>query len=51
MHRQVDAQRPIPIRRLMTEPCKHVIEGGSAARETEHAIKDLKRSGYRPLLP
>jgi DNA-binding transcriptional regulator YhcF (GntR family) len=27
---------PIPIRRQLTEPCKHVIEGGSAPRN--HAL-------------
>jgi len=32
MRRQVDAQSPIPIRRQLTEPRKHVIEGGSAPR-------------------
>jgi len=70
MHRQVDAPSPLPIRRQLTEPRKHVIEGGSAPRNQalpsprelvgflginpntrEHAIEDLKRSGYRPLLP
>jgi hypothetical protein len=30
MHRQVDAHSLIPIRRQLTEPRKHVIEGGSA---------------------
>ena len=70
MHRQVDAPSPIPIRRQLTEPRKHVIEGDRAPRNQalpsprewvgflginpntrEHAIDDLKRSGYRPLLP
>ena len=32
MHRPVDAHSPIPIRRQLTEPRKHVIEGGSAPR-------------------
>jgi DNA-binding transcriptional MocR family regulator len=70
MHRQVDAQSSIPIRRQLTEPREHVIEGGGAPRNQalpgirelvgvlginpntrEHAIEDLKRSGYRPLFP
>ena len=32
MDRHVDAHSPIPIRRQLTEPRKHVIEGGSAPR-------------------
>ena len=32
MHRRVDAHSPIPIRRQLTEPCKHVVEGGSVPR-------------------
>jgi DNA-binding transcriptional MocR family regulator len=70
MHRPVDAHSPIPIRRQLTVPPKHVIEGGSAPRNQAlpsprelagflginpntraHTIEDLKRSGYRPLLP
>jgi DNA-binding transcriptional regulator YhcF (GntR family) len=70
MHRQVDAHSPIPIRRQLTAPRKHVIEGGSTPRNQAlpsprelvgflginpntrvHAIDELKRSGYRPLLP
>jgi DNA-binding transcriptional MocR family regulator len=70
MHRQLDAQSPIPIRRQLTAPRKHIIEGGSTPRNRAlpssrelvgflginpntrvRAIEDLKRSGYRPLLP
>jgi hypothetical protein len=69
VHRPVDTHNPIPIRRQLTEPHKHVTEGGSAPRNQAlprrelvgflgispntrvHAIEDLKRSGYRPLLP
>jgi hypothetical protein len=69
VHRPVDTHSPIPIRRQLTEPHKHVTEGGSAPRNQTlpsrelvgflgispnprvHAIEDLKRSGYRPLLP
>jgi hypothetical protein len=32
MHGPVDAHSPIPIRRQLTEPRTHVIEGGSAPR-------------------
>jgi DNA-binding transcriptional MocR family regulator len=70
MHRQVDAQSPIPIRWQLTAPRKHLTGGGSAQRNPAlpsirelvgllginpntrvRAIEDLKRSGYRPLLP
>ena len=70
MDRHVDAHSPIPIRRQLTEPRKHIIQGGSAQQHEVspnlrelvgflgitpntrvRAIEDLKRSGYRPLLP
>jgi hypothetical protein len=69
VHRPVDTHSPIPIRRQLTEPPKHVTEGGNVPRNQAlpsrelvgffgissntrvHAIEDLKRSGYRPLLP
>jgi DNA-binding transcriptional MocR family regulator len=70
MHRQVDAQSPIPIRWQLTAPRKHLTGDGSAQRNPAlpsirevvgllginpntrvRAIEDLKRSGYRPLLP
>jgi DNA-binding transcriptional MocR family regulator len=70
MHQPVDAHSPISIRRQLTEPRKHVIEGGRTPRNQTlssirelvgflgiepstrvRAIEDLKRSGYRPLLP
>ena len=62
MHLHVDAHSPILIRRPLTEPLTHVIEGGGVPRFRElagflgsdpntvaRAIEDLKRSGYRPL--
>ena len=66
MHQRVDAHSPIPIRRQLTEVREHVSEGGSDSRTqalpgpwelvgflgiTPNTREDLKRSGYRPLLP
>jgi DNA-binding transcriptional MocR family regulator len=69
VYRPVGTHSPIPIRRQLTEPHKHVTEGRSAPRNQTlpsrklvgflgispntrvHAIEDLKRSGYRQLLP
>jgi DNA-binding transcriptional regulator YhcF (GntR family) len=51
MHRQVDAHRPIPIRRQLTEPCKHVIEGGSAARETQALPSPRELVGFLRINP
>jgi hypothetical protein len=65
MHLHVDAHSPILIRRPLTEPLTHVIEGGgvparlgirelagflgSDPNTVARAIEDLTRSGYRPL--
>jgi DNA-binding transcriptional MocR family regulator len=42
MHQPVDAHSPIPIRRQLTEPRKHVIEGGGTPRsQTLSSIREL----------
>jgi hypothetical protein len=55
MHVRVDEQSPIPIRRQLTEPRPHAIEGGgvlgSNPSTVASAIEDLRRSGCRPLAP
>ena len=65
MDLHLDTHSPTPIRRPGSEPLTHVIEGGGLPRSparpeladssginpsaVTRAIKDLRRSGYRPL--